>query len=446
MKNRLTHNLAHNFGLKMLALAFSVGLWFVVNNITDPIGEKTFYNVPVEIVNEDKIADEGKVYEVLEGTNAINVRVTGKKSVISYINKEDIKAVADLSELTFMNTVSIKVSSVKNNTELEFVPSVENMKLSIEDMKQVQKMINTSTAGVPAEGYIVGTVTPSQNVVRLSGPESLVEQIERVEAVANISGYSTDITSSVELKFCNAQGDEIKSSSIKTNISSINVAVTILGTKDVPLKFTVQGKPKEGYTVRREMTMIPRTVKIAGRKNALDSVTEIMVTDPALTVDGLSESLTEVVNIRKYLPNGVQLAETSFDGNVNVTVAIEPLVTKEFDIPVKNFAIGNAPEGYDVSIREFENKDLKSYSIAVSGVEEEIRKIRANDVIGVVDMQKIAESQGITEWTDGSYVGEITFNLSDGLILKAPYSLTVVMVDRNKETQESTESEAKVEE
>ena len=437
MKNKLTHNL----GLKMLALIFSIGLWFVVNNITDPIGEKTFYNVPVEIINEDKIADEGKVYEVLEGTDAINVKVTGKKSIISYINKEDIKAVADLSELTFMNTVTIKVSSLKNNTDLEFSASVDNMKLSIEDMKQVQKMINTSTAGVPAEGYIVGTVTPSQNVVRLSGPESLVEQIDRVEAVANISGYATDITSSVELKFCNVEGEEIKSNSIKTNISTINVAVTILGTKEVPLKFTVQGKPKEGYVVRRQMTKVPEKVKIAGRKSVLDSVSEINVADAALTVDGLSDDMTAVVNIRKYLPNGVQLAETSFDGNVSVTVGIEPLVTKEYDIPVKNFAVGNAPDGYEVYIREFENKEIKDYTISVSGVEDDIRKIKENDVIGVVDMQNIAETQGITEWTAGSYVGEITFNLSEGVILKAPYSLTVVLVDQNKETEESTKNE-----
>ncbi len=437
MRNKLTHNL----GLKILALVFSVGLWFVVNNITDPIGEKSFYNVPVEIINEDKITNEGKVYEILDGTDAINVKITGKKSVISYINKEDIKAVADLSELTFMNTVTIKVSSVKNSTELEFSPSIDNMKLSIEDMKQVQKMINTSTSGVPADGYIVGTVTPSQNVVRLSGPESLIDQIDRVEAVANISGYSTDITSSVELKFCNTEGNEIKSSSIKTNISTINVAVTILGTKEVPLKFEVQGKPEKGYVVSHEMTMVPEKVMIAGRKNALDSVTEIAVADPTLNVDGLSEDVTAIVNIRKYLPNGIQLAETSFNGNISVTVGIEPLITREYDIPVKNFAVGNAPEGYEVTIREFENEEVENYRISVSGVEDDIRKIRANDVIGVVDMQKIAETQGITEWAEGSYVGEITFNLSENVTLDVPYSLTVVLVDQNKETEESTESE-----
>lgn len=437
MRNKLTHNL----GLKILALVFSVGLWFVVNNITDPIGEKSFYNVPVEITNEDKITNEGKVYEVLEGTDTVNVKITGKKSVISYINKEDIRAVADLSELTFMNTVAIKVSSVKNNSELDFTPSVENMKLSIEDMKQVQKMINTSTSGVPAEGYIVGTVTPSQNVVRLSGPESLIDQIDHVEAIANISGYATDINSSVELKFCDAEGNEIKSSSIKTNISTINVAVTILGTKEVSLNFATQGKPANGYVVSDEMVMVPETVKIAGRKSALDSVTEITVADAALDVDGLTEDMTTIINIRKYLPNGVQFAESNFNGNVSVTVGIEPLITREFDIPVRNFAVGNAPEGYDVTIQEFENEEIENYKISVSGVEADIKKIRANDVIGVVDMQLIAETQGITEWTEGSYVGEITFNLSDDVILKAPYSLTIILKDQNKETEESTESE-----
>lgn len=437
MKNKLTHNL----GLKILALVFSAGLWFVVNNITDPIGEKSFYNVPVEIINKDKITDEGKVYEVLDGTDAINVKITGKKSVISYINKEDIKAVADLSELTFMNTVTIKVSSVKNNTELDFLPSIDNMKLSIEDMKQVQKMINTSTSGVPADGYIVGTVTPSQNVVRLSGPESLIDQIDRVEAVANISGYATDITSSVELKFCNVEGNEIKSSSIETNISTINVAVTILGTKEVPLEFEVQGKPADGYAVSREMVTVPETVKIAGRKNALDSVMEITVTDSSLTVDDLSEDMTTIINIRKYLPNGIQLADSGFNGNVSVTVGIEPLITKEYDIPVKNFAVGNEPEGYKATIKEFENEEVENYRITVSGVEEDIRKIRANDVIGVVDMKMLAETQGITEWAEGSYIGEITFNLSKDVILKAPYSLTILLENQNKETEEKTESE-----
>lgn len=431
MKNKLTHNL----GLKILALVFSIGLWFVVNNITDPTIKKPFTNIPVEIINEEMLTNEGKVYEVLEDTDVINVSVIGKKSVLDYITKDDIKAVADLSELTFMNTVSIKVSSAKYNSELEFTTSVDNLKLSIEDIKRVQMIINTSTSGVPAEGYIVGTVTPSQNVVRLSGPESLISQIDHVEAVANIAGYSTDINSSVELKLCDKDGNEIKSNSIKMNIATINVAVTILGTKEVPLNFIVQGEPAEGYVVSDEIITVPEKVTIAGRKNALENVSEITVVDSALKVDNMSKDLTEIINIKKYLPSGVQFADSTFNGNVSVTVGIEPLVTHEYAVPIENFAIGNVPEGFKASIKELENENIKNYKISLSGIEQDMKKIDEKDIIGVIDMQVLAEKQGIEEWTAGSYVSEITFNLPEDIIIEEPYSFTIILEDINAETE-----------
>ena len=431
MKNKLTHNL----GLKILALVFSIGLWFVVNNITDPTIKKPFTNIPVEIINEEMLTNEGKVYEVLEDTDVINVSVIGKKSVLDYITKDDIKAVADLSELTFMNTVSIKVSSAKYNSELEFTTSVDNLKLSIEDVKRVQMIINTSTSGVPAEGYIVGTVTPSQNVVRLSGPESLISQIDHVEAVANIAGYATDINSSVELKLCDKDGNEIKSNSIKMNIATINVEVTILGTKEVPLNFIVQGEPAEGYVVSDEIITVPEKVTIAGRKNALENVSEITVVDSALKVDNMSKDLTEIINIKKYLPSGVQFADSTFNGNVSVTVGIEPLVTHEYAVPVENFAIGNVPEGFKASIKELENENIKNYKISLSGIEQDMKKIDEKDIIGVIDMQVLAEKQGIEEWTAGSYVSEITFNLPEDIIIEEPYSFTIILEDINAETE-----------
>lgn len=429
MKNRLTHNL----GLKILALVFSVGLWFIVNNITDPVIRKPFTNVPVEIINADKITNEGKVYDILEDTDVINVWVTGKQSIMNYITKDDIKAVADLSDLTFMNTVSIKVSSAKYNSDLEFTTSVDNLKLSIEDMKRVQMIINTSTTGAPALGYVVGTVTPSQNVVRLSGPESIINQIASVEAVANIAGYSSDINSSVELKLCDAKGNEIKSSSVKMNISTINVAVTILGTKEVPLNFVVQGEPARNYMVSDELISVPEKVTIAGRKNHLENVSEIHITDPALKVDGLTEDMTTIVNIKKYLPGGVQFADNTFNGNVSITIGIEPIVTEEFVVPVENFAVGKVPEGYRAYIAEFENEEIRNYKISLSGMEKNIKRLNARNIIGVVDMELLAEKQGITQWTEGTYVSEITFNLPENITADEPYSLTVVL---EKITQE----------
>lgn len=102
----------NNFGLKILAVIASCGLWVVVDNINDPLDSETFYNVPVDIINADLVTNEGKVYDVLDGTDVVNVTVRGKKSLLSYVAKEDIRAVADMSELTFMNTIGIDRKSV----------------------------------------------------------------------------------------------------------------------------------------------------------------------------------------------------------------------------------------------------------------------------------------------------------------------------------------------
>ena len=427
MKNKLTHNLTHNLGLKILALVFSVGLWFVVNNITDPVIRKSFTSVPVEITNADMITNEGKVYEIQDETDSVTVTVRGKSSIVSSLNKEDIKAVADMSDLSFMNTVTIKLSCTRSNynSQLELSSNVENLKLAIEDMKRTQFVINTNISGEPADGYVVGTVTPSQNVVRVSGPESIINQIDHVDATVDIRDtYTSDITTSVELKFHDENHNEIKSSSIKTNISAINVVVTILATKEVPLKFAVTGEPASGYLT---------TGSVAGRKSVLDSVSEILIADSSLSVEDATEDVTRIISAKKYLPSGTQFADSTFNGNVSVTVGVEPEASKELEVPVKNFAIGNAPEGFDVEIKEFQDESVKTYTVAVTGIADDVNSLNAKDVIGVVDMNQMLDKLAMTEWQEGSYTGEITFNFPDDVKTQQSYSLTLTVTQKSEE-------------
>ena len=425
--------LTHNFGLKLLAVVVSCGLWFVVNSITDPVEKKPFSNIPVEIINEEMVTSEGKVYEILEGTNYVNVVVTGKRSVLANIARDDLRAVADMSKLTFMNTVGIEVSSARNNSELDFKTNIDNVKLLIENRKSIQKSILASVSGEPADGYVGDKAPASPNVVRFSGPESLIMQIDHVEAVANIEGGSSDISTSVDLKIYDADGKEIKSNSIKMNISTVNVAVSILATKEVPLEFTIQGEPADGYIVSREVVSVPETVMIAGRSSVLDGVSRISVADPALSAEELTESTTTIVNIKKYLPSNVQFADSSYNGNVSVTIGIEKLVTKELEIPARNFAAGNKPEGFRLTLKELEDKD--SYVIRISGTQAAVDVVNAEEIIGVIDMSLIWNNLGLQQWAAGSYQGDITFNLPDNVTLAEAYKMTVEL----GEIEEGTE-------
>ncbi len=431
--------ITNNFGLKLLAVIISCGLWFMVDSIIDPVERKVFNNIPVEIINTELITNEGKVYEVLDGTDTVNITVIGKSSVFDYVSRDDLKAVADMSELTFMNTVSIKVSSTRNNSELEFRTNIDNVKLAIEKMERDQKVINVSTTGEPASGYVVGNIDPSQNVVRYSGPESLIEQIDHIDAVININGYSSDINTTADLKIYDAANNEIKSNSIKLNITTVDVAVSILATKIVPLSYVVPDEPAAGYVVNGEMISVPETIVIAGRSSVLDGVSRIVVSDPALTVEDLTESKTTIVNIRKYLPTGVQFADSSFNGNVSVTIGIEPLVTKELKVPTRNFAAGfaagNKPENLNVSLKEVEEQE--SYTIRISGTRAAVDAVMDDSVIGVIDMDSLQQKLGLAEWSAGVYQGELTFNLPDTVKLEQSYQMTVILEEIEQESENS---------
>ncbi len=413
---RLTALITNNIGIKLLALIVSLGLWFVVNNITDPVDKVKFNNIAVEIINDEAITDSGKVYEIIDNTGTVNVEVSGKRSVLSYITKDNIKAVADMEELTFMNTIGIEVSSTRNNSDLEFKTNIDSVKLSIEDMKRVQMIISTSTSGEPADGYIVGSVSSSQNIVQLSGPESVIDQIDHVAAVANIDGYSSDISTSVELKLYDADENEITSSSVKMNIATVNVSVTILATKEVPLSFTPADEPADGYIANGEIVSVPETVMLAGKKSVLDTVSKLTISDSALSLADETEDVTAIINIKKYLPTGTQLADSSFNGNVSVTVGIEPLVTRELSIPAKNFAAGfnsnGLPENLEAALSAFEDDEDAVLTVTISGTEAAVEAVDEDSVIGVIDMDKVFESLELDEWSAGSYTGEVVFNFN----------------------------------
>ena len=51
MKDKLIDNL----GLKVIALLFAVVLWLLVVNINDPIESRTFSNIKVNVLHEEKI-------------------------------------------------------------------------------------------------------------------------------------------------------------------------------------------------------------------------------------------------------------------------------------------------------------------------------------------------------------------------------------------------------
>ena len=138
-----TNKLWNNLGLKIMAVIFSILLWLVAVNINDPVERKVFRDVRVETRNTNLLTDENKLYKVLDDTDTVTVTVRASRSVLENINVSDITATADFSELSFTNTVPIRLSVNKYiDKQIEDISgSVDSMKLEVEDKKEKQIVI-----------------------------------------------------------------------------------------------------------------------------------------------------------------------------------------------------------------------------------------------------------------------------------------------------------------
>ena len=95
--------------LKIMSLLLAFTLWFVVISTNDPVDEKRFQNIKVNLLNTELLTENGQVYEVLDNTDLLRVvTFDAPNSVRREIQSSDIIAEADLTNLTVTNTVEIK--------------------------------------------------------------------------------------------------------------------------------------------------------------------------------------------------------------------------------------------------------------------------------------------------------------------------------------------------
>ena len=81
MQKRITKNLT----LKILAFLIAAFLWLVVVNIDDPVDDKTFSDIPVQVTHEEVITDNNNTYQIVDNTQEVNVTVTLISCVLSSI-------------------------------------------------------------------------------------------------------------------------------------------------------------------------------------------------------------------------------------------------------------------------------------------------------------------------------------------------------------------------
>ena len=410
MKNKLLRN----WGLKLCSFLIAAVLWLIVTNINDPVGTFRVYNVPVVLQNTDLITNSGQVYEVLDHTDVIDVvTIQAKRSIIDSLDESNIIAVADVNELTNLNTVAIKLSTNKYKDKLESIRgNIDNVKLNIEAEKTKTLPLRAVTIGTVKEGYMVGDISTEQNLIEITGPESVISQVKRATVTVNVSGFTNNIGTDSPIRLYDENDKIIDVDSIVKNINKVRVTVEILELKTVDINWKSTGIPGRGYMATGEIQAGRNSVTIAGRSKAIANINSIDIPESVLDITGAAESLETIVDLTDYLPDGVILAEEDFKGRVNVTVVVEPVVERVASIALDRIQIVNVPEGFNVEI----DMEDDAHDITLVGLESDLNELDLSTIQATVDIAALMEKEGLISMSAGHYTADLTYSLENNAV------------------------------
>lgn len=423
--------LFQNMTLKMASLAGAIIIWLIIMNINDPVVTRIIYDVPVNVVNTSYIESMGLSYKISDGYDTIAVTVRGNRSLVESLTASRFNVTADLTQIISLETdpvmVPLTVYCPSISSE-NLTASPRNINIDIEEMVSKEFVINATEAGTtPANGFEVGEMTVEPETVTIRGPGTLIDKIERVNAIVDVTGIRTDKDMEPVIRITDKNGEQItdtQMSYLSMNVTEeeMNVHVTVYAVRSgVSLKVETSGEPASGYTVGN-IAVTPSTLSVVGSRAVLDMLEQngnvITITADSGLVD-VTDKVSDVsvkIDIRHILPEGLSLA-SQISTTAVVSVQILPANSRSVTVETRNIDLSGLADGYSCV---FESSSLE---IKIQGSPEILDGLSASDLKASVDLsglmigrQKVPVSVDLPDGcslVEDVFVGVIISRLSD---------------------------------
>ena len=360
-KRKLTDNLS----LKIMSVAIAIVVWLIVVNIDNPVGTNYYTITDVELINKEYVESSdtiGKMCMPEENQDSVKVAITASKKVRDRIRLSDITAVADLQQAVSLDTDPVMVPITVTCSAAGVLPSdikvtPQNLTVNLDEKETQEFVVNVSKGDTkPGKDYEVGSLTASPEKIRITGPKTLVNKIDKVNATIALDDNTEDYTQEVNLTIYD-KNQETLSESEMNSLRIENNAKVVVTAKLWKIRTGVKiaagyiGTPASGYQVGSVKT-VPDTISVAGNTEGLESLSENdnVITIPADRIDisGESKDVERKISLKNLLPDNVKLTSDSSE-DVWVTVSILPVGSQEFNLPTKNIEVKNKPDNLQVT-------------------------------------------------------------------------------------------------
>ena len=411
-KRKLTDNLS----LKIMSVAIAIVVWLIVVNIDNPVGTNYYTVTDVEMINKEYVESSdtiGKMCMPEENQDSVKVAITASKKVRDRIRLSDITAVADLQQAVSLDTdpvmVPITVTCLASGvlpSDIKVTP--QNLTVNLDEKETQEFVVNVSKGDTkPGKDYEVGSLTASPEKIRITGPKTLVNKIDKVNATIALDGNTEDYTQEVNLTIYDKNQEALSESEMNSLRIENNAKVVVTAKlwkicTGVKIAAGYVGTPAGGYQVGSVKT-VPDTISVAGNTEGLESLSENdnMITIPADRIDisGESKDVERKISLKNLLPDNVKITSDSSE-DVWVTVSILPVGSQEFNLPTKNIEVKNKPDNLQVT---FETAQI---ALRIKSESEDLEDLNINeDVKAEIDLK---------DKEAGNYKVPVKLSLPDG--------------------------------
>ena len=360
-KRKITDNLS----LKIMSVAIAIVVWLIVVNIDNPVGTNYYTITDVELINKEYVESSdtiGKMCMPEENQDSVRVAITASKKIRDRIRLSDITAVADLQQAVSLDTDPVMVPITVTCSAAGVLPSdikvtPQNLTVNLDEKETQEFVVNVSKGDTkPGKDYEVGSLTASPEKIRITGPKTLVNKIDKVNATIALDGNTEDYTQEVNLTIYDKNQETLSESEMNSLRIENNAKVVVTAKlwkirTGVKISAGYVGTPASGYQVGSVKT-VPDTISVAGNTEGLESLSENdnVITIPADRIDISDESkdVERKISLKNLLPDNVKLTSDSSE-DVWVTVSILPVGSREFNLPTKNIEVKNKPDNLQVT-------------------------------------------------------------------------------------------------
>ena len=365
-----------------LSLLLAIVFWLYVDDWIGSTTTKELTGIPVEFIGaEDTLPSRGLMLTEGEDTT-MDVKLSGPRTVISGLDKNDLIIQVNLTNVTAVGTFSypwtwdvVIAGNLRDKSGISLEKaSLSTVTFQVSPLYSKQVPVSVNVNGEVADGhiYMAERLAADPSVLTLSGKEEDVDQVESARIAVDLTDANATLQREFAYELLDADGNVVENDKIRVSDRRVLVTAPVYIVKDLALKVKFKESPgSKEENIRWDLEY--DTITVAGEPASLENVNEILLDEIDLS-KVLSDDGLEPLEI------GIPAGCVNLSGftTTKISIRFRGLDTRTFT--ATNITAVNISEGQIFS------KMTNSVDVMLRGPASELDQVTPEDIRIVVDL------------------------------------------------------------